>query len=154
MLIGDPSLGDAKRRFMAASRADGRGGASAQGVRWWLVYHVHGLGVTPFPRRRVTEDELDDEEEELEDFAIWLAVTRPSGRQISHESVGKYVSEVRAFLFRYLHRRFGRGHTGSIIPDLLRGYAREVDQPPRLERDGCTPEDLLIGMDRLRVSQA
>lgn len=77
-------------------------------------------------------------------------MTRPSGRQISHGSIGKYVSAVRAYLKRKLKRTFGRGAAASIIPDLLApllaGYCRDVEQPPKLEREGCTPSDLACGM--------
>ena len=148
---GHDVLRDVKREFLSASRADGRGGASAQGVRWWMVYHVYGLGTSPLPSRRASEDELDAEEDTLEDFALWVAVMRPSGRQCSADTIKKYVSEVRAFLFRRLRRVYGRGSASSLIPDLLAGYARVVDQPPRLERDGCTPEGLLRGMEALRL---
>ena len=131
---------------------DGQGGVTAQGVRWWLTYHVHGVHLPPIPRRHVSSGELDEEEERLEDYAVWIATTRPSGVQCSAETIKKYVSSVRAFLFRVLKRVFGRGAAASIIPDLLMGYARAVDQPPKLERDGCTPAALRAGMDELGVS--
>ena len=138
---------------MAASRVDGCCGLKAQGVRWWFTYRVHGMGLSPFMSRRATEEQLDEEEEDFEDFGVWLIATRPSGRQISYETAGKYISEVRAYLFRMVKRRIGRGAAGSIIPDILRGYARLVDQPPKLERDGCTPDGLARGMAILRCSR-
>jgi hypothetical protein len=142
-----------KREFMAASRADGVGGATGQGLRWWVWYRVHGVHLTPIPRRRVSPEELDEEEESLEDFVVWFTTTRPSGAQCSVDTVKKYVSQIRAFLFRTLHRVFGHGAAGSIIPDLLQGYARLVDQPLPLERDGCTPADLCTGMAELGVGE-
>ena len=108
-VAGHDVLSDVKREFLAASRADGRGGASAQGVRWWVVYHVYGLGTSPVPPQCASEDTLDAEEDRLEDFALWMAVMRPSGRQCSADTIKKYVSEVRAFLFRRLRRRLWSG---------------------------------------------
>jgi hypothetical protein len=150
--VQDSELHQMKREFLRASRADGAGGATAQGVKWWVMYRVHGVHRTPIPRRHVTAAELDEEEDTLEDFVVWFATTRPSGIQCSADTIKKYVSSIRAFLFRTLHRVFGHGAAGSIIPDLLQGYARLVDQPPALERDGCTPSDLSVGMQQLGVS--
>ena len=148
----DGELQTMKREFLAASRADGAGGATGQGLRWWVWYRVHGVRLTPIPRRRVSPEELDEEEDSLEDFVVWFATTRPSGIQCSADTIKKYVSQIRAFLFRILHRVFGHGAAGSVIPDLLQGYARLVDQPLPLERDGCTPSDLCTGMAQLGVS--
>ena len=57
-----------KREFLRASRADGEGGATSQGMRWWVMYRVHGVHLTPIPQRHVSQVELDEEEESLEDF--------------------------------------------------------------------------------------
>ena len=143
-------LGDAKRRFLDAANADRSGGRHSTGVRWWVLFRVWGRGRSPIPDpRRLRSDwqyalELEDE---LEDFAIWLAVCRPSGRQVSHESIGKYISSVRAWYQRFYRARLGLGSEHSRIRDILKGYAREVPQPPPLEREGCTPADLRAGMD-------
>jgi hypothetical protein len=88
-----------------------------------------------------------EEEEALEDYAVWLAVCRPSGKQVSHASILKYVSGTRSWYRRYARRALGMGAEGSIIRDLLKGYARLIDQPPPLERLGCTPEDLMRGIE-------
>jgi hypothetical protein len=87
-------------------------------------------------------------EERLEDFAVWLAVYRPSGRQVSHASIAKYVSEVRGWYRRYYRTELGLGAKASRIGDILRGYQREVQQPPRLDRVGCTPADLGTALAR------
>lgn len=151
----DPEIADAKRRYLDASRADGRGGSSSPGVRGWFVFMIYGLSVSPIPPRHVRDEhQLDDEDESLEDFAVWYSVTQPSGRFCSRESIGKYCSAIRAFLSRVLRRPFGRGAAASIIPDLLMGYERLVQHPPPRERDGCTPYDLVVGMMALGVSQA
>ena len=80
------------------------------------MYRVHGVHLTPIPQRHVSQVELDEEEESLEDFVVWFATTRPSGAQCSVDTIKKYVSSIRAFLFRTLHRVFGHGAAGSIIP--------------------------------------
>ena len=82
----------------------------------------------------------------LEDFAVWYAVCWPSGRQASNKSIGKYVSSVRAWYRRFYSAELGLGAHGSRIRDILKGYGRAVDQPPPMERIGCTPADLARGM--------
>ena len=86
--VQDPYLAEQKRmRFLCAANADRTGGRKSTEVRGWLVFCVYGLCLSPVPdpldtsaehRRRV--------EERLEDFAVWYAVCRPSGRQASHKS--------------------------------------------------------------------
>lgn len=43
------AVADAKRRFLDASNADGRGGAHATGVRCWILFRVWWCGLTPAP---------------------------------------------------------------------------------------------------------
>ena len=78
--------------------ADGRGGSHSTGVRHWLVFMVYVMRADPLPEGRLMGDYrvAAQYEDYLEDFAVWLSVARPSGRQISHKSIGKYVSSVRA----------------------------------------------------------
>ena len=145
-MVGSQALVDAKQRFLDRSMADGRRGARSQGVRWWLVYTVWGLGVGPLP------DPLDRSvqaaaiwETRLEDYAVWVAYSRPSGRQVSHASVLKYVSETRGWVLKSTVPppiRLGLGYEVSRIPAILRGYARDVPQPPKMERIGVAPQDL------------
>jgi hypothetical protein len=123
-------------------------------VRAWLVYCVYGLDVPPVP------DPLDtsaghrrEVEERLEDFAVWYAVCRPSGRQASYKSIGKYVSSVRAWYRRFYSAELGQGPKSSRIPDILKGYGRAVDQPPPMERIGCAPADLARGMQAALASE-
>lgn len=143
-------LAEAKRRFLDAANADRHGGRHSTGVRWWVLFNVWGRMRSPIPDpRRLREDwqyavEIEDL---IEDFAVWLAICRPSGRQISHESIAKYVSSVRAWYRRFYRARLGLGAEQSRVRDILKGYAREVPQPPPLEREGCTPADLRAGMD-------
>ena len=138
-----------KRNFLNSANADGSGGQHSTGVRWWTVYCVWGRGVSPIPdprRLRADDDYRLEVEDLLEDFAVWLAVCRPSGRQISHTSIKKYISSVRSWYGRFYRAQLGVGSRASRIRDILRGYAREVPQPPPLERHGCTPLDLARGM--------
>jgi hypothetical protein len=149
-----PCLRKQKLRFLCASNADRKGGRKSTGVRAWLVYCVYGLKVSPVP------DPLDasaghrrEVEERLEDFAVWYAVCRPSGRQASYKSIGKYVSSVRAWYRRFYCAELGQGAKGSRIQDILKGYGRAVDQPPPMERIGCAPADLARGMQVALVSE-
>ena len=144
----DVGLAGQKLRFLCAANADRKGGRASTGVRGWIVYCVYGLGVSPIPdpfdssaghRREV--------ECRLEDFAVWYAVCRPSGRQASYKSIGKYVSTVRAWYRRFYSAELGVGAGNSRIRDILKGYGRAVDQPPKMERIGCAPADLARGMD-------
>ena len=153
---GAGSLAEAKRRFLDASNADRRGGRHTTGVRWWVLYRWWGRGRSPIPDPRRMAASIDfriEIEEDLEDFAVWLAVERPSGRQVNHESIGKYVSSVRGWYRRFYRAELGLGAKASRIGDILKGYAREVPQPPRLDREGCTPSDLAAGMRALETPQ-
>jgi hypothetical protein len=112
-----------------------------------VLYHVWGLGESPLPdARRIDFEYRLFWEERLEDYAVWLVEYKPSGRAISAKSVGKYCSSVRGWLNRFYRVKLGLGPDGGRIASLLKGYARLVDQPPPLERIGCTPEDLAAGM--------
>ena len=111
------------------------------------MYCVYGLDVSPVPNPLdVSAGHRREVEERLEDFAVWYAVCRPSGRQASYKSIGKYVSSVRAWYRRFYNAELGQGPKGSRIQDILKGYGRAVDQPPPMERIGCAPKDLACGM--------
>ena len=117
-----------------------------------MLFCAWGRGINPIldPRRMRTDDAYQLEAEDLlEDFVIWLAVYRPSGQQVSAKSISKYVSSVRAWYSRFYRARLGVGAQAGRVNDILKGYAREVPQPPPLERHGCTPADLAGGMRRL-----
>ena len=148
---GEGELAESKRRFLDASNADRRGGRHSTGVRWWVVFCVYGRGVSPIldPRRLTASyDYRVAAEDLLEDYAVWLAEYRPSGRQVSHKSILKYVSSVRGWFRRFYRAELGLGAAASRIPALMRGYARLVDQPPPRERHGCDPAALALGMQR------
>ena len=88
-------------------------------------------------------------EDRIEDYAVWLAVWRPSGRQVSSKSIGKYVSSLRGWYNRFYRTDLGLGAKASRVSELMRGYARLVDQPPPIERHGCPPNALAEGMRRV-----
>ena len=145
--VGSGALADAKRRFLDAANADRRGGQHSTGVRWWVTYRWWGKGRSPVPDPRDRSWEaLLEIENDLEDMAVWLAVEKPSGRAVSHESIKKYVSSVRGWYKRFYRAELGLGARHSRVADVLKGYAREVPQPPKLEREGCAPADLAVGM--------
>jgi hypothetical protein len=152
--VFDPELDEAKRRFLDASMADRKGGSGSTGVRYWLIYCVYGLGASPIqdPRDASWETALQYEDR-LEGMAVWIAVCKPCGNVVSHGSIKKYISSVRAWYRRWYRARLGLGAEGSRIGDVLKGYAREVPQPPPLERYGCAPRDLMAGLDRVNASQ-
>ena len=143
-------VSDLKRKFLDASMADGRGGEHTTGVRGWIVYNVWGKGTSPLPdaqRMRSDFSFAATIEDRLEDFAIWYVTYKPHGNEVSHVTMGKYVSQVRAWYHRITRVVLGLGAEGSRISDVLKGYARLVDQPPPLEREGCMPDDLRAGLD-------
>lgn len=105
------------------------------------------LSPIPDPRRLAVDREYQEAVEDLlEDMCVWICDSRPSGRQVSAESCKKYVSSVRAWYRRCYRATLGLGASGSRIADVLKGYARLVDQPPKLEREGCLPAQLEAGM--------
>ena len=141
------SLAEHKRRYLDASNADRKGGRHSTGVRWWITFCVHGKGVSPIPDPRDDSREARLAVEDiLEDYAVWLATYAPSGRQVSHTSIGKYCSSVRAWYRRFCRAQLGVGARDGRIGDILKGYARLVDQPPPRERHGCAPAALSRGM--------
>jgi hypothetical protein len=148
------ALRDVKYRFLRGAMADGKGGQHSTGVRYWLIYTVFVRGVSPIQDPRDQSWETAAEFEDLlEDCAVWVAVCKPSGNLVSHGSIGKYISSIRAWYRRTYRRKLGLGAEGSRINDVLKGYAREVPQPPPMERHGCTPRDLILGLERVRASQ-
>ena len=137
-----------KASWLDASIVDGKGGQHSTGVRGWIMYTVWGRGLTPLPDPHGMRDfaVAGAWEDILEDFAIWYVTFKPHGRVVSVETMGKYISQVRAWYRRKTRVVLGLGAEGSRIADILKGCARLVDQPPPLEREGCMPSR------RLRLS--
>ena len=147
--IDEAKLAEARRKYLDASRCDGRGGAHSTGARYWFVFNVYGLGTSPIPdpvRLRGGDYEYAALiEDRLERCALWILEERPFGSFVSAKSVGKYVSQMRTWYRLAYKAVLGLGAEGSRIPDLLRGAARLVPQPPPKERLGVTPADLAAG---------
>ena len=86
-------------------------------------------------------------EDRLEDFAIWYATYEavPESRlPYFHREV---CEPGEGMVSSHYACGAGLGAEGSRISDVLKGYARLVDQPPPLEREGCMPDDLRAGLD-------
>ena len=120
-------------------------GAHSTAVRSYIFYCVHVLGINPIqpPRADATVRALY--ETVIEDWSIWAVTYMPSGRQLSADSQGKYVSTLRAWYKRYYRATLGLGAADSRIGEILKGMKRVLPQPPPRERDGCTPADLAAG---------
>ena len=123
-------------------------------MRGWFVFCVYGLGVSPIPDPLdVSIEHRRAVEERLEDFAVWYAVCRPSGKQASYKTIAKYISSVRSWYRRFYRAELGLGARAARIQDILKGYGRSVEQPPPMERIGCAPHDLAVGMELARASE-
>ena len=154
---GTRSLAEAKARWLNFSMADRRGGVTQQGPRWWIVHTVWGLGVAPLP------DPFDRSfetavmwEGRLEDCCVWIAYSRPSGRQVAHRNILKYASETRGWVHKNTQPpiELGLGAKAGRIRAIMQGYARDVPQPPKLERVGVTPRNLAVALERRKSSLA
>ena len=117
------------------------------GVRWFVKFCVHGRGQAPMTA--LTKESPWEEQLEatqlLMDFAIWLATSRPSGRPISVKTIGKYLSQVRAWHRQEFHRDIIGDDFGQ-LKEILRGISRTVEQPPKQERWGVRTQDLAASM--------
>jgi len=111
-----------------------------------VVYMIFGVMANPIPDPRdASWEQALRYENYLEGMAVWIAFCMPFGRRVSNVSIGKYVSSVRSWYRRFHRGKLGLGAEGSRIQDILKGYARLVDQPPPMERHGCAPEALARG---------
>jgi hypothetical protein len=111
------------------------------------MYCMHAAGVNPIQPRDADTATRRVYETLLEDMACWIAEHRPSGRFASAVTIGKYVSNARAWYHRFYTGVLGLGAAASRVTDLLRGMAREIEQPLPRQRFGVTPADLRAGMD-------
>ncbi|MDC0525663.1 hypothetical protein OAO87_01595 [bacterium] len=87
-----PERAALRQRFLDAATVDGTGGLRTTGVRWWLKYCVLSRGELPFTRLTAASplEAKVEAEQLLMDFALWLALCRPSGRPISARTIKKY----------------------------------------------------------------
>jgi hypothetical protein len=117
------------------------------GVRWFVKFCVHARGrapMTELSQHSPWEEQLEATQL-LMDFAVWLAVSRPSGRPISAKTIGKYLSHVRMWHRQEFFRDIIGDDFGQ-LKELLKGIARTVAQPPKLERWGVRTQDLAASM--------
>ena len=139
-----------RRRFLQACTADASGGLRSTGVRWWLKYCVGARGIEPYTVLTQQSPLSDKVEAEnlLMDFAIWLALSRPSGRQIAARTIRKYVSQVRSWHLREFRTDLTGGLDPKLISDLIKGIERLVQQPARRRRWGVRTQDLAEAIRR------
>lgn len=142
-------MAEAKRRLLSSATADRKGGSHSTGVRYWVTFAVHVLGVNPIMPLDASTELRRTYEGYLEDCAVWIALTRPSGRNASAKSIGKYISQARGWYHRFYGGTLGLGPRDSRVAALLAGVRREIAQPPPRERHGVAPSDLRAGLERL-----
>jgi hypothetical protein len=91
------------------------------GVRWFVKYCLYGRGTLPFTslsRDSPLAAKLEAEQL-LMDFAIWLAICRPSGRPISAKSISKYLGQVRLWhLEEYRTDIIGQRSDGVLLQEV------------------------------------
>ena len=143
-MAGSPTLRELRQRCLLAGRKDGKGGATATGVRWWLKYCIYGRSINPC-RLEKADAGLQarlDEETLLCDFILWLVVCQPSGRSIAARTARQYVSHVQGW-----HRaHFGTSIGGDVPMHRLRyvvkGIKDMLDRPSHFRRLGVRTQDL------------
>ena len=146
---GQGGIAEAKRRYLQASTAAGRSGRLTTGARGFVTFMVHVVGVSPIQPADASPELRRRYEGWLEDYACWYVEYRPFGRFVSAKTVGKYVSEARAWYRRLGYGvPLGVGAAASRIPAMLHGMRHVVPQPPPRERIGVAPQHLAVGMER------
>ena len=120
------------------------GGESAQGVKWWIQYNIHGTGLPPIQHLDESAPRVQKLEAEarLMNFATWLYVAKPSGRNISTRTVRKYISQVVTWMRRVYSADFAGGLDLRNLRDLLKGIRRELGDAPKRVRYGVRTQDL------------
>ena len=139
-----------RQRMLNAATADLKGGAASPGVRWWLKYLIYGRGRSPLTRLTASsrlEDKLEAEQL-LMDFALWLAMCKPSGKAISAKTIAKYISAVRAWHLRTQGTALCGDLPTNRVRDLVRGIARTQQQPEQKVRWGVRTQDLANAIAR------
>ena len=148
------ALDELRHEWLNASMADGQGGRGGTGWRYYVVYSVFVRGVNPLPDPR--DDRWETAlfyEDLLEGCAVWIVSEKPYGNFVNDESCKKYISNARSVARKFHRVKLGLGPEMSRIGDILKGYARRVDRPPPMEREGCPPQQLAEGLDRVRPGQ-
>jgi len=106
------------------------------GVRWFVKYCLYGRGTLPFTslsRDSPLAAKLEAEQL-LMDFAIWLAICRPSGRPISAKSISKYLGQIRLWHLEEFRTDIIGELDLSQLKAVVKGIARCISQPPALDR--------------------
>ena len=144
-----PRLQDLTQRLLLSAVASRDGGASAQGVKWWLRFNVLGAGLSPVQHLDSTSPRWQklEAESRLMNFVTWLVVCRPSGRPISTRSARKYVSQVVTWMRRVYSADFAGGLDLQNLRDLLKGMRRELGDTPVRRRYGVRTQHLRQAMD-------
>ena len=137
-----------RAKYVDAAMADKAGGSLTPAVRHWLRFCVFGRHVSP-----MRETDLSDplaakvaDEAFLMDFALWLVLSKPTGRSISVDTAAKYISTVKAWHLRRFHRRIGADLELAGLKDMLKGMRRELGVPPKKVRYGVRTQDLAKAM--------
>ena len=133
-----------RQAYIDNATADGCGGATSTGVRWWLKFCIYGRCTSPvthLPPGSPWADLLEAEQL-LVDFVLWLALCKPSGRPISARSIAKYVGQVRTWHNRTQRTQLCGELDNQLIKDVLRSVQRMVPQPAAMRRYGVRTQDL------------
>ena len=116
-----------------ARQADKAGGSLTPAVRHWLRFCVFGRHVSPMRDTDVSDPLAAKVADEafLMDFALWLVLSKPSGRSISVNTAAKYISTVKAWHLRRFHRRIGADLELAGLKDMLKaqGHAPRARRP-------------------------
>ena len=137
-----------RAKYVNAAMADKNGGAMTPAVRHYLRFCVYGRHVSPMRETDVSDPLAMKVADEafLMDFALWLVLSKPSGRSISVNTAAKYVSTVKAWHLRRFHRRIGADLELASLKDMLKGLRRELGVPPKRVRYGVRTQDLAKAM--------
>eukprot|EP00900_Chrysochromulina_parva_P019137 jgi/Chrpa1/27224/Chrysochromulina_OHIO_Genome00025751-RA len=137
-----------RAKYVDAAMADKAGGSMTPAVRHYLRFCVFGRHVSPMRETDVSDPLAMKVADEafLMDFALWLVLSKPSGRSISVNTAAKYVSTVKAWHLRRFHRRIGADLELASLKDMLKGMRREIGVPPRRVRYGVRTQDLAKAM--------
>ena len=138
-----------RAKYVDAAMADKAGGSLTPAVRHWLRFCVYGRHVSPMRETNLSDPLAVKVADEafLMDFALWLVLSKPTGRSISVNTAAKYISTVKAWHLRRFHRRIGGDLELAGLKDMLKGMRRELGVPPKKVRYGVRTQDLAKAMD-------
>ena len=136
--------------YLDAARARPGGRSKDTGVRWWLKFCVYARGVSPYTHLTAlsAHHEKVEAEQLLCDFAIWLAMCKPSGQPISAGSISKYISQVRMWHLENFRTHICGDLGYKQLRDTIKGICREIAQPPRMRRYGVRTQQLSEALRR------